>query len=226
MAHSIDVSKAYRATATETGLYLDTSRIQSDLTVDIIITYKNYAGEQTVDIGSKQTLESVVGLFMQVVVDGKATYRFPVLKTVAPGTTVTLDLDQNSLAASFTNLAGAPDKVTLVKQKEVNLEAKGGAPINPGLFLTQAHLRNGLTAPIVITVDEVTFERNYRIDAGQSLYSLDGTFTGLVVAGGIFQFNVSYEVKAQSTVLIGLNWRGITATFEDIEGRIHTVELV
>jgi hypothetical protein len=83
-----------------------------------------------------------------------------------------------------------------------------------------------LTAPIVITVDEVTFERNYRIDAGQSLYSLDGTFTGLVVAGGIFQFNVSYEVKAQSTVLIGLNWRGITATFEDIEGRIHTVELV
>jgi hypothetical protein len=106
MAHSIDVSKAYRATATETGLYLDTSRIQSDLTVDIIITYKNYAGEQTVDIGSKQTLESVVGLFTQVVVDGKATYRFPVLKTVAPGTTVTLDLDQNSLAASFTNLAG------------------------------------------------------------------------------------------------------------------------
>jgi hypothetical protein len=105
-------------TVFETGLSLDNVNVQSDLAVDITLTYKNASGSHEVPLGSKQVAKALYGLLTRVVVDGKGPYAFGFFQTVQPTTTVNLDLDQDLMNASFMNVLGEMVTVTFVKPKE------------------------------------------------------------------------------------------------------------
>jgi hypothetical protein len=116
---------SHTADATETGLIHDNCPIKSELKSEIVVKYKNYSGSYDLTIGANKTGESITGLVTEVVVhgskgsdkDGGDSYKFPVRQTVQPGTTVVLKLDDKNLYATFPDILGGEEKVSLIKQK-------------------------------------------------------------------------------------------------------------